>query len=103
VITYKNANGIFALRKHLEGQHRQVWVNWNQQAKRCQPKLERRITKKRFGPTLGLFFFFFLGVYVLYNKDDFHQKQFEEDLALFITKELLSFVEAPFFKRLVFK
>jgi hypothetical protein len=32
-----------------------------------------------------------------------NQKQFEEDLALFIAKELvpLSFVEAPFLKRLV--
>ncbi len=36
-------------------------------------------------------------------KDDSIQKEFEEDLTLFIAKELvsLSFVEAPFFKKLI--
>jgi hypothetical protein len=36
---------------------------------------------------------------------DVHKNKFEEDLALFITKELvpLSFVEAPLVKGLVFK
>ncbi len=40
-----------------------------------------------------------------YSKNDLQQKQFEEDLTLFIAKELvpLSFVEAPFFWRLVLK
>ncbi len=35
---------------------------------------------------------------VPYNKDDFNQKQFQEDLALFTAEELvpLSFVEVPF-------
>jgi len=39
------------------------------------------------------------------QQNDVHKKQFEEDLALFITKELvpLSFVQEPFVKRLVFK
>jgi len=39
------------------------------------------------------------------QQNDVHKKQFEEDLALFITKELvhLSFVEEPFVRRLVFK
>jgi hypothetical protein len=37
-----------------------------------------------------------------YSKNDLQQKQFEEDLALFIAKELvpLSFVEVPFFQSL---
>jgi hypothetical protein len=36
---------------------------------------------------------------MFYSKNDLQQKQFEEELALFIAKELapLSFVEAPFF------
>jgi len=40
-----------------------------------------------------------------YSKNDPQQKQFEKDLALFITKELvpLSFVETPVFRRLVLK
>jgi hypothetical protein len=46
-----------------------------------------------------------LGACVPYNKDDFNQKQSQEDLPLFTAKELvpLSFVEAPSFKTLVFK
>jgi len=42
---------------------------------------------------------------VPYSKNDLQQKQFEEDLALFTAKELvpLSFVEAPFFRRLVLR
>jgi len=40
-----------------------------------------------------------------YSKNDPHQIQFEEDLVLFITKELvpLFFVEAPFLRRLILK
>jgi hypothetical protein len=47
--------------------------------------------------------FVFFGSYGLYNKDDPCWKQFENDLVLFIAKELvpLSFVEAPTFRRLV--
>jgi hypothetical protein len=42
---------------------------------------------------------------MLYSNNDPPQKQFEEYLTLFVTKELmlLSFVEAPFFWRLVLK
>jgi hypothetical protein len=54
---------------------------------------------KRFGPTTLTIFVFF-GNYVLYNKNNLHQKKFKEDLLLLIAKELvsLSFVEAPFFR-----
>jgi hypothetical protein len=47
----------------------------------------------------------FFGSVMLYSHNDFQQKQFEEDLALFIAKELvpLSFTETPFFWRLVLK
>jgi hypothetical protein len=40
-----------------------------------------------------------------HNKDDLNQKLFEEDLTLSIAKELvpLSFVEVPFFRRLVMR
>jgi hypothetical protein len=42
---------------------------------------------------------------MFYNKNDPHQIQFEEDLVLFIAKELmfLSFVEAPFLRRLILR
>jgi hypothetical protein len=38
-----------------------------------------------------------------YSKNDPHQIQFEQDLVLFIVKEFvpLSFVEAPFLRRLI--
>jgi hypothetical protein len=47
----------------------------------------------------------FFGYDVPYPNNDFHQKEFEEDLTLFITKEivLLSFVEVPFFRKLFLK
>jgi hypothetical protein len=40
-----------------------------------------------------------------YSKIDPHQIQFEKNLVLFIAKELvpLSFVEAPFFRRLILR
>ncbi len=39
------------------------------------------------------------------NKNDPHQIQFEKDLVMFIVKELvpLSFIEAPFLRRLILK
>jgi len=55
-------------------------------------------SKKRSNPTPTTIFSFF-GSVMFYSKNDLQQKQFEEELALFIAKELapLSFVEAPFF------
>jgi hypothetical protein len=54
--------------------------------------------------TFNIIFAFF-GSFVPYNKNDLHQKQFEKDVVLFITKELvpLSFIEAPCFRRLIFR
>ncbi len=51
--------------------------------------------------TISIFF----GHVTPYSKDDLIQKEFEEDLTLFIAKELmsLSFVEAPFFNGLILK
>ncbi len=56
------------------------------------------------GPTTSTISSFF-GSIVLCNKDDPHQKQFEEDLVSLIAKELvsLSIVQTPFFRRLVLK
>jgi hypothetical protein len=61
-------------------------------------------TKKRSSLTFSIIFAFF-DSFVPYNKNDFHQKQFEEDVMLFIAKELvpLSFSEAPCFKRLILR
>jgi hypothetical protein len=52
-----------------------------------------------------VFFCFFFGCLCSLQQIDVHKNKFEEDLALFITKELvlLSFVEAPLVKGLVFK
>jgi hypothetical protein len=59
-------------------------------------------SKKRSGPTPSTISNFF-GHVTPYFKDDLIQQEFEEDLTLFIAKELmlLSFVEAPFFKKLI--
>jgi hypothetical protein len=64
----------------------------------------RRSTKKKFGSTASNIASFF-GSTMPYSKNDPHQIQFEEDLTLFIAKELmpLSFVEAPFLKRLILR
>jgi hypothetical protein len=61
-------------------------------------------SKKRPNPTLTTISSFF-GSVMPYSNNDPQQKQFEEDLALFIAKELvpLSFVDIPFFQRLVLR
>jgi hypothetical protein len=64
----------------------------------------RRSTKERFNSTPSNIASFFGGT-MPYSKNDPHQIQFEEDLVLFIAKELvlLFFVEAPFLKRLILR
>jgi hypothetical protein len=64
---------------------------------------DRRSTKKRFGSTPSNIASF-SGSIIPYSKNDPHQIQFEEDLVLFIAKELgpLSSVDAPFLRRLIF-
>jgi hypothetical protein len=61
-------------------------------------------SKNRFGTTRSTISNFF-GHVTPYSKDDPIQKGFEKDLTLFIAKELmsLSFVKAPFFRRLILK
>jgi hypothetical protein len=58
-------NKIFALQKHIEGLHRQVWNEWIAQEKN-EPKGENQPTKMRSSPTLSTFFLFFLGNEVPY-------------------------------------
>jgi len=79
-------------------------VNWMDWMKKDGPKGEKWPTKKRFGLTPFTISSSF-GDVISYTKDDLQQKQFEEDLALFIAKKLmaLSYVEPPFFKRLFLK
>jgi hypothetical protein len=80
-----------------------VWSEWQEQEKDG-PKGPNQLSKKRSNPTPTTISSFF-GSVMPYSKNDLQQKQFEEDLALFIAKELvpLSFVDAPFFRRLVLK
>ncbi len=80
-----------------------MWSEWQKQEKDG-PERPRRPSKKRSNPTPTTISSFF-GSVMPYSKNDFQQKEFEEDLALFIVKELvpLSFVEAPFFWRLVLR
>jgi len=33
LINYRTTNGIFALRKHLEGNHQELWSEWTKQHK----------------------------------------------------------------------
>jgi len=72
--------------------------------KRMDSKDQGGLQKRGPTPPQQLFLPFF-GNVMPYSKNDLQQKQFEEDLALFIAKELvpLSFVEAPFFQRLVLR
>jgi hypothetical protein len=58
---------------------------------------EKNRARKRSNPTPNIISTFFAS-FIPYNKNGCHQKQFEEDLVLFIAKELvsLSFVKASF-------
>jgi len=103
IITYKTTNGIFTFQNHLELLHRQLWNEWVDQEKDGL-NAEKQLSKKRFNSTSSNISNFFANV-IPYSKDNPNQKQFEEDLALFIAKELvpLSFVEALFFRRLLMR
>ncbi len=79
-----------------------MWSEWQEEKDGLEGP--RWPSKKRSNPnptTISSFF----GSVMPYSRNDLQQKQFEEDLALFIAKELmpLSFVEAPFFRRLVLR
>jgi len=61
--------------------------------------LRERGDLKKISLTFTIQSFFFLGNEVFYPKDDSHQKEFEEDLTLFISQELvqLAFWQRPYF------
>jgi hypothetical protein len=65
---------------------------------------ERNLTKKKSSLALNIISTF-SGIYVPYNKNDHHEKQFEKDLVLCIAKKLvpLLVVEATFFRRLIIR
>ncbi len=58
---------------------------------------EKNRARRRSNPTPNIISTFF-GHFIPYNKNGHHKKQFEEDLVLFIAKEVvpLSFVRALF-------
>jgi hypothetical protein len=80
--------------------HALASVNWMDWMRKDGPNGKKWPTTKRFGFTPSSF-----GNVTSYTKDDIQQKQIEEDLALFIAKKSvsLSYVQAPFFRRLFFK
>jgi hypothetical protein len=96
-------NGIFSLSKHLESIFHKLWGEWIVWEKEG-PKCEQQPSKKWSNPTPSTISIF-LGHVTPYSKDDPIQKEFEEDLTLFIAKKLVasSFLEAPLFKRLILK
>ncbi len=65
--------------------------------------LRRKMFSKKKVPTFSNIFCFFFGKFVPYNKNDPHQIWSKEDLGLLIVKGIwpLSFVEAPFFMKLI--
>jgi hypothetical protein len=73
--------------------------------KKRSTRIKKENYKKEVWPNPKCFFVFFFGCLCSLQQIDVHKNKFEEDLALFITKELvpLSFVEAPLVKGLVFK
>jgi hypothetical protein len=73
--------------KHFETIHWQLW-NENIEWKKEDLKGKRWPTKKSSNPTQSTIYFFF-GYDVPYPNNDPHQKEFEEDLTLFIVKELV--------------
>jgi hypothetical protein len=101
--SYKSTNEISTLQKHLETSHQKIWTEWIKWEK-VVGLGDRRSTKKRSGSTPSNIASFFESI-IPYSKNDLHQIQFEEDLVLFIAKELvpLSFVDAPFLRRLILR
>jgi hypothetical protein len=59
IITYKITNGIFALNKHFQNMHSQMWTQWIEQEKDG-PQGERKFTKKQSSPTPSTISFFVL-------------------------------------------
>ncbi len=102
-ISYKSTSKISPLRKHLETSHQKNQIEWIEWEK-VGGLGDRRSTKKRSSSTPSNIASSFKNI-MFYNKNDPHQIQFEEDLVLFIAKELmfLSFVEAPFLRRLILR
>ncbi len=105
MITYKSTNGMSSPQKHLKSNHQQLQAKWNEQKKvglEIVGFKERCFANKRFGPIPNIIYVFF-GSCVSYNKHGHCKEQFEENLVLFIIKELvpLSFDEVLFFRRLV--
>jgi hypothetical protein len=73
-------------KKHFENNHQQLWkklIEWKEKSLK-----KKKISKKRFGPTLGNIFTFF-GSSVAYNKNNPHKFFFQEDLLLLIVKEFM--------------
>jgi hypothetical protein len=103
ISSHKSTNGILAFQKHLETSHPKIWTKWIEQEK-VVGLGNKRSTKKRSSSTPSNIASFFGGI-IPCSKNDPHQIQFEEDLVLFIAKELvlLFFVEASFFKRLILR
>jgi hypothetical protein len=64
-----------------------LWNEWVDKDKDVF-NVEKQPSKMRFGPTPSNILNFFISV-TPYSKDNPNQNQFEEDLALFIAKELL--------------
>jgi hypothetical protein len=87
----------------LETSHQKIWTEGIEREK-VVGLGNRRSTKKRSSSTPSNIASFF-GSIMPYSKNDPHQIQFEEILVLFIVKELvpLSFVEAPFLRRLILR
>jgi len=58
MICYRSTNGIYALWKHLESNHKQLWNKCYEQEKN-RPKVERWATKQMFRPTPTTIYAFF--------------------------------------------
>jgi hypothetical protein len=58
MICYRSTNGIYALWKHLENNHKQLWNECYRQEKNG-PKVERWATKQMFRPTPITIYVFF--------------------------------------------
>lgn len=64
LINYRIANGIFALRKHLEGNHQELWSEWTKHHKDGFEG-EKNPTKKRYSLAPNIISTY-LGSYVPY-------------------------------------
>jgi hypothetical protein len=102
LVSYFKNNGITTLKRHMNVDHGLIVKKIKEKMNNMKSPLERQPLKKRPIMTTSAISNFF-GAIDLYKKDNVHQKDFEENLSLLISKNhlLIQFIENIWLKCLI--